>query len=176
MKTLAVLRQNRILQIPAALLTLGLMWLLPFLVHLIPIGGAVPVGARLLPIFYAPLLAVWFFQPGVALFASLLMPFINHALTGMPTFNVAIILSVELTVFSLTLIALKQRWPRLPVAAPLLAVLIGKLVSMLLLFIVPLVPASPWYFFSQALVNALPGLLILLALNLALTRLLPHER
>ncbi|MDO9128438.1 MAG: hypothetical protein Q7U34_01085 [Anaerolineales bacterium] len=52
-----VLRRRSNLQIPAALVTLGLMWLFPFLVHLIPSIGTVPLGARLLPIFYAPLLA-----------------------------------------------------------------------------------------------------------------------
>ena len=108
MFTLTVLRRKPILQIPAALVTLGFMWLFPFLVHLIPVSGTVPIGARLLPIFYAPLLAAWLFHPIVGLASSLLMPFINHAFTGMPTFNVAVMTSIELSVFSIVLLALKN--------------------------------------------------------------------
>src|SRR5687767_7770331 len=104
MLTRSALRQNRLLQIPATLVTLGLMWLIPVLVHLIPpFGDGTPLGVRLLPIFYAPLLAVFLFHPVVAVLASLAMPFINYLLTGMPPFNIAILLTVELVVFSLVL-------------------------------------------------------------------------
>jgi hypothetical protein len=172
MYTLTLLREKPALQIPATLLTLGLMWLIPFLVHLIPFSDAVPLGARLLPIFYAPLLAAWLFHPLVSLISSLLMPFINYALTGMPVFNVAVMLSVELSIFSLVLVASRTRRARLPWLAPL-AVVLGKAVSSLLLFIFPFVPLSPWAYFSASVMNALPGLLVLLALHFALTRL-PH--
>lgn len=174
MFTLSSLRNKPILQIPAALLTLGLMWLVPFLIHLIPFSGAIPLGARLLPIFYAPLLAAWLFNPIVGIASSLLMPFINHAFTGMPAFNVAVMLSVELGIFSLILIICKNRCPRLPLLAPF-AVIVGKIVSALLLFIIPLAPLSPWAYFTSSVFNAIPGLLVLLAINLTLIRL-PHER
>lgn len=174
MFTLSTFREKPILQIPATLITLGLMWLVPFLIHLIPFSGTVPLGARLLPIFYAPLLAAWLFHPVVGIAASLLMPFINHAFTGMPTFNVAVMLSVELGVFSLILIIYKNRYPRLSLLAPF-AVIAGKTVSALLLFVVPLVPLSPWAYFTSSVVNAIPGLLVLLAINLTLIHL-PYER
>ena len=174
MFTLTVLRRKPILQIPAALVTLGFMWLFPFLVHLVPVSGTVPIGARLLPIFYAPLLAAWLFHPIVGLASSLLMPFINHAFTGMPTFNVAVMTSIELSVFSIVLLALKKRWSHWPVLAPL-AIIAGKAVSTLLLFVFPLVQASPWAYLTSSVANAVPGLLVLLALNLVLIRL-PHER
>lgn len=174
MFTLSALRRNHILQIPAALITMGLMWLIPFLIHLIPFGGTVPLGARLLPILYAPLLAAWLFHPIVALASSLLMPFTNYALTGMPAFNVAVMLSVELGVFSFILTICKKRFPRQPLLAPL-AVIAGKTVFALLLFIFSLLPLSPWAYFTSSVVNAIPGLLVLLAINLTLIRL-PHER
>ncbi len=167
MLTLSALRHKPILQIPATLITLGLMWLFPFLIHLFPASGAIPLGARLLPIFYAPLLAAWLFHPIVGLASSLLMPFINYAFTGMPTLNAAILLSVELSVFSLILLVTKKRLPHLSLLAPL-AVIAGKTVSALLLLIVPLVPLSPWAYFTSSLINAIPGILVLLALNLAL--------
>jgi hypothetical protein len=55
-----------------------------------------------------------------------------------------------------------------------LAVIIGKIVSALLLSIFPIVPLSPWGYFNSSVISAVPGLLILLVLNLALIRL-PHE-
>ena len=175
MLTITALRQNRVLQIPALGLTLFMMWLLPVLVHLIPFNSPIPEGARFLPIFYAPVVAVWFFHPGVALLAGLLMPFINYGLTGMPPLNIAILLCIELVAFSLILTLGKARWPRLPVAAPLAGILC-KVASALTLIVFPLVPASPWTFFTESVSVAWPGLLILLAINLILLRVSPDER
>lgn len=172
MFNISSLRQNAIVQVPAALFTLGLMWLLPLLVHVIPLAGPVPVGARLLPIFYAPLLAAWLFHPAVGLLASLLMPFINHAFTGMPTLSMTVLLSLELVVFSLGLLLNRKYWPRLPLAP--LAFIVGKVISAILLVFVAIVPASPWAYLVSSVQNALPGLLILLVLHLALLRL-PRE-
>lgn len=172
MFNISSLRQSAILQIPAILVTLGLMWLLPLLVHVIPLAGPVPVGARLLPIFYAPLLAAWIFHPAAGLLASLLMPFINHAFTGMPTLPMTVLLSLELAVFSLGLLLNRKYWPRLPLAA--LSFIAGKVISAILLVFVAIVPASPWAYLVSSVQNALPGLLILLVLHLALLRL-PRE-
>ncbi len=164
------LRRNRVLQIPALALTLFAMWLLPVLVHLLPLGNSpVPEGARFLPIFYAPVVAVWFFNPAVALVAGLLMPFINHGLTGLPPLNIAIIMSVELVAFTLLLMFSKSRWPRFWMAAPLAAILC-KVFSAMLLFAVPLVPAPPLKFFVDSVSVAWPGLLVLLTINLILLR------
>ena len=170
MLDISALRYKPILQIPAVIITLGLMWLVPFLLHLIPFTGIIPLGARLLPIFYAPLLAAWFFHPTVGIFSSLLMPFINHAFTGMPTFNVAVMVSVELCVFSLVLMIYKNRYPRLPLVA-FFAVISGKIVSSLLLFFIALVPLSPQEYFISSIVNAIPGLLVIVVINLVLKRL-----
>jgi hypothetical protein len=175
MLNVTALRHNRVLQIPALGLTLFLMWLAPVLVHLLPNNNPMTEGATWLPLFYAPVVAVWFFHPGVALLAGLLMPFINHGLTGMPPLNIAILLCVELVVFSLLLAWSKSRWPRLPVAAPVTAI-IAKVASALVLIAIPLVPAAPWDFFIQSVSVAWPGLLVLLAINLILLRVSPDER
>ncbi len=169
MLRVASLREKVILQVPAAFLTLFLMWALPLLVHIIPLTGPAPVGARLLPIFYAPLLAAWIFHPAVGLLASLLMPFINHAFTGMPTLPMTALLSLELVVFSFGLLLNRKYWPKLPLA-PLVFVA-AKVISAILLVFVAIVPASPWAYLVSSLQNALPGLLILLVLHWALLRL-----
>lgn len=54
---------------------------IPFLVHLAPGGSS--IGATLLPIFWAPLLAILFFGPVPAVAAALLAPLLNHLITGM---------------------------------------------------------------------------------------------
>src|SRR5688572_26633576 len=172
MLTHSALRQNLMLQIPATLVTLGLMWLVPLLVHMIPPGEGTPLGVRLLPIFYAPLLAVFLFHPAVALLSALAMPFINYQLTGMPPFNIAVLLTVELVVFSLAVLFARQRWPKLALAPA--AVLLGKLASALLLIVMPLLPAHPWDFFVQSTIDSLPGILVLLALHLVLIRWMPN--
>lgn len=164
------LREKVILQIPAAFLTLFLMWLLPLLVHSLSPTSPIPMGARLLPIFYAPLLAAWVFHPAIGLLASLLMPFINHAFTGMPTLPMTVLLSLELVVFSIGLWLNRKYWPNLPLAP--LAFIIGKAASAILLAFVTIMPASPWAYLVSSLQNGLPGLLILLVLHLALRPLL----
>jgi hypothetical protein len=172
--TRAALRQNLMLQIPATLVTLGLMWLVPLLVHMIPpFGDGTPLGVRLLPIFYAPLLAVFLFHPTVAIVSSLVMPFINYQLTGMPPFNIAVLLTVELVVFTIAMLLARQRWPNLALAPA--AVLLGKVSSALLLIVLPLLPAHPWDFFVQTSIESLPGILVLLALHLALIRWVPGQ-
>ncbi len=168
MFTVASLREKAILQIPAALLTLFLMWLLPFLVHLVPLSGPVPLGARLLPIFYAPLLAAWLFRPAIALIASLLMPFLNHVFTGMPTLPMSILLSLELIVFSLVLLLNRNYWPQWPLAP--LAFVLGKVVPAVVLIFFPILTVSPWAYLTSSLQNGLPGLLILLLLHLVVLR------
>lgn len=166
------LRHNILLQIPATIVTLGLMWLFPFFVHLLDVNGS-QLGAKLLPIYYAPLLAAWFFHPSVAILCSLLMPFLNHTFTGMPNFETAIMLTIELVIFSLLILLLKK-WRYLPIFM-LLAVLLGKLGSSLLLFIFPIISIAPFTYFSTSVTTAVPGLIIILVINIILLKL-PNEQ
>ncbi len=153
------------LHIPATVVTVAAAVLLPVLVHLLPVVGNIPAGARLLPIFYAPLLAVIFFQPSVGIAASLLAPFLNHALTGSPTYEMAIILTLELTVFSAIFSAIYTRRPKFVAAAPL-AYLLAKVASLIAVAVLPfLVPAAPLQYFTSSLMTALPGLVVLSVLN-----------
>ena len=58
----ATLKTTRVI-VPATLLTVAATFLLPFFVHLLPPVGGVPMGARLLPLFFAPFLAVRALSP-----------------------------------------------------------------------------------------------------------------
>lgn len=82
---------------------------LPFLVHLLPPLGGVPAGARLLPIFLAPLVAILYRQPLAALTAALLAPYLNHLLTGMPASDNVIVITVQLLLFGGVMTVLSRR-------------------------------------------------------------------
>ncbi len=161
------LRQNKVLQIPATAVTIGVMLLLPFLVHFLPSAGVVPMGARLLPIFYAPLLAAIFFHPAVGIVAGVVAPLLNHTLTGMPESGMVVILIVELTIFSVVMQHLNYRWPKFGGFAPF-AFLMAKVASLLVLILIPInfIAAPPMQFFLASLRSAVPGMAILLAINL----------
>jgi len=160
------LKENKVLQIPATAITIGAMLLLPYLAHFLPSASAVPVGARLLPMFYAPLLAVIFFSPAVGIVASISAPIINYMLTGMPALELVIILSIELTFFSVLMQSLYRRFPKFGGLAPL-AYLMAKVVSLVILMLAPsLISASPWQFFLNSTSTAWSGMVILLAINL----------
>lgn len=158
-------------QLPATILTIGLMWLLPFLVHLV---GGPTAGSAWLPLFYAPVIAIVLFHPAVAVVAGLITPFLNHYLTGAPPAPMAIILTIELVVFAAVLELSGRRWPHFWAAAPL-AYLFAKVATMILLAIVPVLPVPPGQFFMNSLLTAWPGLLVLLLLNWLVVRYAPRQ-
>ena len=61
MFTATKLKQTRII-VPATIATVAAAFLLPFLVHLLPPVGNVPIGARLLPLFHCPLFSCRIFS------------------------------------------------------------------------------------------------------------------
>jgi hypothetical protein len=153
--------RKRMMRIPAALLTVAAMIILPMLVHLLPNTGGVPIGARLLPIFYAPLLAVLLFDGWVAVAASLTAPLLNMWLTGMPAPEMALMLTTELVCFSLVAAWLSRGRTHYWWIGPV-AYLLGKGIAWLILAVLPLgLPAPSAAAFLDGLVLALPGLLAL---------------
>ncbi len=161
-------KKNILVQVPATLTTMVLMIVLPLLVHLFPPIGHTPLGAFLLPIFYAPLVAVLLFHPLVSIFAGLAVPYINYFLTGQPVLPVAAGLSVELTLFSITLLYFNRRktstssW-----IVVLTAFGIAKVGSALLGALVGSFSLLGWL---SGLVHAVPGLLVLVLIHNWITR------
>lgn len=159
---------TRSLTRPAALLsatavTVVAALILPLLVHLVPSEG-VPLGARLLLIFYAPFLAAAFFPPAVGLTAALLTPFVNFALTGAPPPAVAFSLSTELLVFVGFVLTLKRY--RLPLVAPL-AYLVARTVTFFVFTPAEVTARSAWASLAASFWLALPAVCELFLLNLA---------
>lgn len=159
----AVLTTAKKYQIPAIALTIAGAVLLPVLVHLIPTSaGEPPMGARLLPAFYAPLLAIFLASPLVAVVASLVAPLLNNLLTGNPPSPLVLPLTLELLVFSIIVGVVAWRLPKSPlrmVIAPI-AYIVAKLVS-------SVIQQAPFF---DGLTLALPGIILLLVLNIAVVR------
>lgn len=169
MDTLVTSRHHS-LQIPHTLIILAATMLLPFIFHLIPPVSDVPMGARLLPLFYAPLVAVLLFRAHVGLIAAALAPMLNYLLTGRPEFGLVTLLSLELVTFAIfSLLALRMRlpvWLMVPVA-----LVAAKIASFGLLHAMPHLSAlSPAAYWQVTLVNAIPGMLVLMAIAWTVTR------
>jgi membrane-associated HD superfamily phosphohydrolase len=151
------------LQIQAILVLLVTACILPFIIHLIPPYNGIPMGAFLLPMFYIPFIAVFFYKLHVGLIIAALAPIINFLITGNPDWQFITVLSVELVVFTLfAYVLLKTHWSTF--AAPL-AYLLTKILSSLLLFLIPVLPISPIDFFSNSITNGAPGVVVLLVIN-----------
>lgn len=153
---------------------LALSLLFPFLIHVLPVPGDARLGPRLLPMFYAPLLAVLVGRLPTAMLVALLAPWLNRALTGHPPTVMAAVMTVELTAFAIALRWLIARHGlRWWFAAP--AFLASKAVVTALVLIAPTLnggrAALPWA--GQTTVTALPGVAILVGLTLLVAKLYP---
>ena len=80
---------------------LTLAWLVPFLVHLVPWAGARPLGAYLLPMFWATFAAVYLYGAGTGLLVGLFAPAVNLLVTGLPAWRSFGSTALELVVFVL---------------------------------------------------------------------------
>jgi uncharacterized membrane protein len=148
---------------------LAVAWLIPFLVHLLPWSGERPLGAHLLPMFWAAFVAVYFFGLRVGLLVGLFAPALNLLLTGLPALRWLSLMGLELTLFTLFTWWTVQRAPRFWLIAPL-GYVVAKIASTLVqLALAPVsgVGASSGVFL-ESLRTGIPGLVVLLTVNLAL--------
>ncbi|WP_373524303.1 hypothetical protein [Aquiflexum sp.] len=141
----------------------------PFVIHLIPPINGFPIGAYLLPMFYIPFIALFWYNWKVALPIAILAPLLNFLVTGNPNWGFLAVLTLELTFFTgiafLLLILKTFKW----IAAPF-GYIGSKVISSLLLLVIPILPAAPMDFFLGSLSRALPGIGILLLLNFLLLK------
>ena len=164
-------RKNVIVQLSYTTLTLVGMVLLPIIVHLIPFSGPQPLGAYLLPMFIAPLVAAFYVSPVGLILAAILAPVINNALTGMPQALMLYFVTGELIVFSMIVFWIVQK-KKIFLGFSALAFLIAKLVVM-----VPGILILNGEFnlsvFGQNLAGlaiSIPGIMILFAVERLLLR------
>lgn len=153
---------------------LVLAWLVPFLVHLVPWTGVRPLGAHLLPMFWAAFAAAYLFGLRTGLLVGLFAPALNLALTGLPAWSRLATLSFEITVFVAIVWWLVRRDRAAWYLAPL-AYVAAKAAGTLLLFVAGALPVSAWSALPASLVAALPGLGVLIGVSLVLARLYPRS-
>ncbi len=146
------------------LLCLSVMF--PFMVHILPVPGDARLGPRLLPIFYAPLLATLWGRLGTALSVALLAPVLNWALTGHPAPAGIVVMTVQLAGFAIVL-----RWlvavagPRcyLAAAAYFACLALSALLAALNPSLIGGRAALAWA--VQSAVTGLPGIAILVLIS-----------
>jgi hypothetical protein len=147
-------------------IVLALALMFPFMIHILPVPDDTRLGPRLLPMFYAPLLAALLGRTQSAFLVALLAPWLNWLLTRHPTPPSAVIMMVQLLTFvavvRLLLAKVGARWF---LAAP--AYLLAFAASTLLVALFPNLiggrPVPAWA--SGTVTTALPGVAILVLIN-----------
>ncbi len=166
------------LQISEIALMTGLAVLAPFFAHLIPSWDDSPMGARLLPIFYAPLLAAMLHRAHVSIIVALAAPWVNHMLLGMPPLPIARVLTVELLVFSILVLLISQRTRKTGGAwvGPA-AYLLTMGVLYLVFLVAPALNPAPTAlaYVSGAVKTAWPGIIILGLLSWGAHKIKPTQ-
>jgi len=142
----------------------------PWIVHFIPAAGGGTWGERLLPMFIAPLIGVAFFPLHVGLIPALLAPVANALITGLPSGNLILLLTVQLVVFTLLMdLALRKR-PRMWFVAPLAYVTGNVCAAVLTMFLPFLAAGGDGFSLSiESLWQSAPGLLLLLLINVCIS-------
>jgi len=154
-------------------LLLAVAWLVPLAVHLLPWTGAVPLGAHLLPMFWTAFVAVYLYGLRVGLLVGLFAPALSLVLTGQPALQRLALMGFEITVFVAFAWWGVRRRSAWWLVAPL-GYLVAKLSATVLLTLGG-AAAGLWAGMPASLLHALPGLMVLAAVNLALVRLYPKS-
>ncbi len=137
-----------------------------FVVHLIPSGNQVPLGAILLPMFYIPLITLIFYKLHVALVVTAAAPIFNYFLTGSPKPEILPLVTFELLVFVLIL-TLLLKYNRINKVAAILSIISAKLFSWSVLSLLNSSGFSTNILLTS-IITALPGIIVLALMNIVL--------
>jgi hypothetical protein len=160
MDTFALKKSLSRLQVKETAIILTAAVILPFIVHLFPSSDGIPWGERLLPMFYAPFIAVVLLRPHAGIMTAVFSPILNSLITGLPVTGRIPIISLSLLLFIVFAQLMISRKKRFWLAAPL-AYLATMSVSGIFLD-----PA-----FLNPLADSFSGIMVLLALNIYLVHL-----
>lgn len=168
MKNTTILQLSSRYQLTQTVVILAATMILPVLVHLLPnINGQIS-GAVLLPIFFAPMIAAFFYKKHVAIFAGIFAPLFNYLLMGRPAPEIVITLGFEVVLFVLVLSWLKNLKGIEYIAAPLSYLMVSFMVAIgLFLFGRLSDPASFWI---NGATVAIPGIILMEIINLAILK------
>jgi len=154
----------RNLQIVETIILLVGSVLFQFLIHIIPSSGT-PLGAVLLGMFFAPLIAVVFFKAHTAFIVGIISPVLNYFITGFPRAEILPLMTIELFLF-VSLLYLFFNISRIKKISALFAVIVSIALSF------PIASLFSGYSGSllSSLTTAIPGILLLTLLNYFLVR------
>lgn len=145
---------------------IALSVLFPFLIHILPVPDKAGLGARLLPMFYAPLLGALLGRTRSAFAVALAAPWCNWLLTSFPIPPIATLMTVQLVVFVATIrVLLSRLGARWYLAAPayVAALAAAALVAAIFPVLIGHRPALAWA--GHTFTSGLPGLALLLLIN-----------
>jgi len=160
MDTFAWKKSLSCFQVKETVIILAAAVIFPFIMHLFPSSDGIPWGERLLPMFYAPFIAVVLLRPHAGIIAAVLAPILNSLITGLPAAGKIPIISLRLLLFIAVAHLIISRRKRFWLAAPL-AYLAAMLVSGIFL-------GSG---FLNRMADSFSGIVVLLALNIYLVDL-----
>ncbi|TKG94737.1 hypothetical protein EYV94_12400 [Puteibacter caeruleilacunae] len=144
-------------QVKETILVLIATMMMPLLVHLIPAGNGVMLGSMLLPLFYAPLVALILFRWHTALIAGVLAPVLNYLIMGHPLPEMVVQMCTEMLIFVLAAnYLLRIRWTKF-IAAPVAYLLAMAGAILVLSTFTDIATSGVW----QIVKACWPGLLIL---------------
>jgi hypothetical protein len=138
---------------------------MPLLVHLLPSWDALPLGAHLLPMFWTAFVAVYLFDLRIGLLTAMGGPIASALLTTAPVWERLGSLTAELLVFVAVASWALGRKPRVWLIAPL-SLITAKLISAIALAAF----GATSVLSLSSLAVALPGFVVLLAINVLLVR------
>lgn len=168
------LRTQAIRIVSASVVAIAASLAFPFLIHLLPTAEGVRLGSTLLPIFWAPLIALLVFGPIPAVAAAALAPSVNNLVTGLPPNPVVASLTLELLAFVVIALLLLRWLPRNPLVAPM-SYAAAHLIVTAGFWLSSGVPEGAWAALAGSFWTGLPGIGILLALNVGLLRFRTEE-
>jgi len=143
----------------ALFITLGVT--LPIVFHQVALSGRI-FSPMHVPVFLAGI----FVGPVSGLIVGLVCPLLSFLLTGMPPPYAVPLMSLELTVYGVS-IGLLIRVIKLPILSLLLAMILGRLAFALGLFVFGLflsLPYGPEAFIKVSVITGLPGIALQLIL------------
>jgi hypothetical protein len=163
------------LQVKQTILLLAAAVIVPLLIHLIPAVNGQPAGAYLLPIFYAPLIAVLFFRFHTAFITAVFSPVMNYLITGNPHFQLVLTMSLELAVFVIVCYFL-SKINTLRIITGVAAYAATILILFALLPVIKILPPNAVSGFLLNSVSAgIPGVIIIAAINIAAVKFFKNK-
>jgi hypothetical protein len=158
------------LQVKATFVAVTASVAFPFLMHLLPPIQGTPMGAMILAMFYAPLVAVLVSRYHVGLIVAILAPMLNALIIGHPNWAFVPILTLELSMF-VTFVYLLNKYNKISWFSAPLAYLAVKTISALIIALFPfLLGVHPVDFWMSSVSTGVVGILVLTLINVLIIK------